>query len=117
MSNLIVTLILIFCHYLLNIAKGELRIEKSTILLNFRCFTHIPPDTRFDSKAIQKTPILLHRYVTSLIRSTRPLEPAVAQPQRKEAKTDSLEEETLDSVFLYSAKKKQRSLFQRIQPI
>lgn len=101
----------------MNNEKGGLRIEKPAISLNFRFLLHIPPDAGFNRKPIQKTSILLQSYVTCLIRSTWPLESAVAQTECKQAKTNSFEKQSTDTILLFPAEEKECPFFQRIQAI
>ena len=101
----------------MNITVGDSDIEKSAISLILRLFPDISPDAGFDGKSIQKAPVLLHGYVTSLVRGVRPLESSIAQTKRKQAETYALEEQPLNSVLLHAAEQEQCSFFQGIQTI
>ena len=101
----------------MNIIMGDSDIEKSTISLIFHLFPDISPDAGFDSKSIQKAPVLLHGYVTSFVRGVRPLKSSVAQTKRKQTETYALEEQTLNPILLHTAEEEQGSFFQGIQAI
>lgn len=101
----------------MNIPTDDPSIEKSTISLVFRVFSDVSPDAGFDSKSVQKTPVLLHGYVTSFVRGVWPLESTVAQTKRKQTEPDSLKKQSANSILLFSAEEKQRPFFQRVQPI
>ena len=92
----------------MNIMSSDQSAGKSTVLLIFRIFPDVSPDAGFDSKSIQKTSVLLHGYVTSLIWSVWPLETTVAQTKRKQAESYAFKEQAFDPVLLYTAEEEQR---------
>ena len=96
---------------------GEPSIGKSIISLISRIFPDISPDAGLDSKSIQKMPVLFHGYVTSFIWAARPLEPAVAQPKRKQAESYALKEQSFDSILFHATEEEQSSFFQGIQAV
>ena len=105
------------CHYFMNNKPSDLSVEKTMISLISRIFPHIPPDAGFDSKSVQKAPILLHGYVTSFIRCVWPLESTVAQPKRKQAEPYALKDQAFEPILLHTAEEKKRPFFQWIQSV
>ena len=77
----------------------------------------ITADAAFQGKTVHQAPVLFRRYVTGLIRSARPLEPAVRQALIAQTKTIPFIDQAFYSVFPGSAEEKEGSLLKRFQAI
>lgn len=70
-----------------------------------------------DCKTIHKTAVLFRRYVTSLIRISRPLKLSVSKTDIYETETGAIINKPLDPVGLSAAEEKQRSRLKRVKTV